>query len=310
MKAVMFISGFLLVLSSGFAEDLESAWSSFTVTGSEINHVHTRIESLLQEQSTLKIENIKLQEGATWYNGWLNKWLLSSNADRQLEIVRLIQSRESEKRDLELRRHAELETLKHYYALLASDYEKTGLIPIENRSTAQRVGRLINNVSPKNISLPDYGEMIKDQYKSPVLRRMVLEDLSSLLHAKLTQLDSMIDRQNDELELASRLADFHEDLGLQLAAGQDVQERDEQGESIQNYSWESHNDQMFDASVGTAASVRAASNETRVIRIDRQALSVSNQAEIGDDEKTMFEEKREEYQNLLGQIATELNQSQ
>jgi len=301
-----------LVMSvAGISQDLQSAWQQYTDTGSKLTQLDIQIQQLLTQQEQLRAENISLLESTTWYNSWLNKLRLSGNSNEQLNLLAQIESLERQHEAALVEQKIELAQLKESYTRLVQEYEQSGRFPDEQRSTAQRVTQLLNQKNNEQILLPDYRELVEDEYASPALRRLVLEDLSTLLKNKLTRIDQAIQAANEQAELAERLQAFQEDLGLQLQAGQDVRERNELGEPSQNYSWETRNDQMFDAAVGTEVSeLGSGGGESVVITMDRTSMLSPSVEAGGTDGQRQLRGKQLEYQKLLQQITTELNSSQ
>ncbi len=306
-----FICLMALVMSvAGISQDLESAWQQYTDTGSKLTQLDIQIQQLLTQQEQLRAENISLLESTTWYNSWLNKLRLSGNTDEQLKLLAQIEALEAQQEAASIQLKTELEQLKQSYTRLVQEYEQSGRFPNLERSTAQHVTQLLKQKYNEQILLPDYRELVEDEYASPALRRLVLEDLSTLLKNKLASIEQAIQESQEQAELSERLQSFQEDLGLQIKAVQDIRERDEQGEPSQNYSWETRHDQMFDAAVGTEASeLGSGGGESVVITMDRSSLLSPDIETGGSDGQRRLRGKQLEYQMLLQQITTELNSS-
>jgi hypothetical protein len=247
----------------------------------------------------------------TWYNSWLNKLILSGNTQDQLEIAERIRSLEKDFQNAQVQHALELDQLKQNYDLLISEYEVEGSLSEEHKATVQRVGQVVNQSSQGNLHLPDYTSFLNENYASATLRRVVLEDLSVLLTTKLHNIDSLIERDREQVELADRLSAFHDDLGLQMEAGQDIQARNAQGVLAQNNSWEHSSEISYDAGVGSEASIRTSvAGDALIIRVDRDPVASSTSGSIPLDTRDQLELKRSEYRALLEKISLELQSSE
>ena len=314
MKVFVITLTILFGVLSLSAQDLDRAWLAYTGTSSEIATLITRHQTLQTEQLKLLAEMDRLQTNSTWYNGWLNKLLLSGNTQRQLEIIKTLADLDARLNHLTEQHGAEFRELKAAYAHIISDYETTGSISPDLRLTAQNVGNLIFGGTPESISLPDYSSLVNGDYDNPALRGLVLEDVKIVLSTKLAQLDSLLDKLEAEEELAGRLVAFHEDLGLQLEGSRDIQVRDESGEPTKNFSWNSASEVAAMDGVGDGADLsyqdrQSTAGDALALRVGHESIEPTTEGQAQGNKLSYLQSRRSEYEALLQQINKELRES-
>lgn len=319
MKLKFYPVLFLLIVLPGLAQELDTGWLSYMNTSAELSSIQSQRQELYNEQLDLKTEMDQLQSNSSWYNGWLNKLLLSSNTRRQLEIIEALDQIDSRVEQLRLIQSQELTYLKAQYTAIVKNYEATGVIQDEQRTTAQRMGKLIMSESPKALSFPEYASLIHDNYSNPTMRKLVLKDVSVLLEIKILQLDSVLAQVEAEAELAQRLYSFHADLGLQIEADRDDQERDQTGEPAKNFSWSNVYDEALAGADGSynlspqeqsAQERQISGTEAFAAPVGREALEPGAEAPNQLSNTDYLKAKKLEYEVLLGQIDEELRSSQ
>jgi len=319
MGSLWNLKSVLIFLSLTFnlsAQSLEQAWQAYMATSGDISDLQSNQSTYFKEQLDLKSEGIRLQQSSAWYNAWLNKLLLANNSDRQLEILDSLESSNDRLERLLSRQSAELITLKRAYEEVLSSYESKGVMPAEERETSRRVGNWLLNQPSDDIQLPDYGNLIHGDFENQDLRHLVLMDVQHLLLRKLTQLDSLLNRKVAQAELAVRLTEFHLDLGLQMEADQDFQERDVSGETTKNLNWNysSSPTEMADVGGVDGADGSGASSFDRQVEFSKsvdlnvQRNGLQSPSSFGGsiEDLDYLKAKQLEYQNLLAFVNKEL----
>ncbi|MCF6237587.1 MAG: hypothetical protein L3J79_02035 [Candidatus Marinimicrobia bacterium] len=308
-SAIRMIS-LLLVLTTGIAAvDLETAWQNYLETSSEIAVLQTEKTAYTTEQLNLRPEVSRLQQSSTWYNAWLNKLLLSGYSQRQLVLIDSLRSVDVRLAVLLSRQKQDQLELKTAYKQILKASAMMGSLSSDDRETALKVGRWFMDQPADQPHLPDYSDLVNADYGSPELRQLVLVDIEQLLHQKLIQLDSLMQLIAEEQQLASRLAEFHEDLGLQMVADQDGQARDESGAPEPVFAWGAAAE-ATDNYVGLA-SARVSSPAPDAINLklrnsdDRPGLPLTGSNGRLDNLRA----KQLEYAALLELINTELTQT-
>ena len=308
------IKGLLLLLfaSSLFSQELSQAWQVYVQTSAEISELQARKNAFSQEQVSLKADVARLQKGSQWYNAWLNKIILSNHSDRQLVILDSLRIIDAELDLLDVKQSTQVHQLKNVYEQLLLSYEQEGRLPTEEPATTARVGRWLLDQTSTRIQLPDYNDLLDIEYENQELRAMVLLDIQQLLTNKIDQLESILTERLAETELAARLADFHEDLGVQMEADQDVQQRDESGESERLQGWYAMDAATEFASPGgndklSLASVEGIESVSLNIQGDNvQDLTLDTHSS---NDTEYLKQRQAEYRALLQKIDTELKRS-
>ncbi len=232
---ILLLALFSLVLTG---QELDTAWQAYISTNTNISELETRKAAYTREQSGIKREVDELQRSSAWYNAWINKYLLSNLSKRQLEILDSLNVFNAELERLRLIQDNEIQNLKLAYENVLKDYEDKGVVPVgQNLRNMQNfpVGR--RTIRSSHILFPDYSELLNLKLRNPEHRKHILADVQVLLQAKIIELDSIKIVREEEAELALRLAIFHEDLGLQMEADPDAQQRDASGNTEKLLGW-------------------------------------------------------------------------
>ncbi|NQV42908.1 MAG: hypothetical protein HQ506_11195 [Candidatus Marinimicrobia bacterium] len=304
---------FILVIPL-MGQDLNSTWQAYMTTNTSIVELETRMSTYSREQIEIKSEVDELQKSSDWYNAWINKYLLSVHSKRQLVILDSLRVYDLELERLRTLQESEIKDLKFAYENVLQDYEKRGVIPagqgLQNMQSYP-LGRRVLSHSP--ILFPDYTDLLNIKLDKPERRKMILTDVQSLLQAKIIELDSIRIVREEEEELSLRLASFHEDLGLQMEADQDVTQRDASGNSEKLMGWTSP------AAANEFADNRGGLDFTS--ELSQEAIDLINvnapRQEVGEmslDQRSgkdlkYLEQKLAEYKVQLESINQELNQS-
>ncbi|MBC8375783.1 MAG: hypothetical protein H8E26_07030 [FCB group bacterium] len=307
----------ILLALSLTGQDLNSAWQAYMSTNASIAELEARRSSYTQEQIEIKSDVDELQKSSDWYNAWINKFLLSGLSKRQLVILDSLRVFDTELERLRTLQKSEIRDLKFAYENVLQDYEKAGVIPAEQGLRNMQFGRwkrVVDRSSP--ILFPDYTDVLNLQLRNPEQRKIILMDIQRLLQVKIMELDSIRNVREEEAELALRLASFHDDLGLQMEADPDAQQRDASGNTDKRLGW-----------ITTAPSSEFAANDVTEDGGRDMASGLSSEAidlininapgeEVGEmslDQRSgqdlnYLKKKLVEYQVLLDQINQELDQ--
>jgi len=286
-------------------------------TSGDISELQANQSTYFKEQLDLKSEGRRLQQSSAWYNAWLNKLLLASNSDRQLIMLDSLKALNDRLELLLSRQSSELIALKQAYEQVLISYESKGVMLDVERETSRRVGNWLLHQPAEDIRLPDYSNLVQGEYENQELRHLVLMDVQHLLLGKLAQLDSLLDRKAAQVELSARLADFHQDLGLQMEADQDIQKRDASGESTKNLNWFNTASPLeatgyagsdgADERVETDVSDRQSEFSKSVdLNVQRDGLQSPSSFEGSIENLAYLKAKQLEYQNLLTSVNREL----
>lgn len=293
-------------------QDLNRAWQAYMATNSKMSELEAHRTVYTHEQITLRQEVDQLQNTSTWYNAWLNKYLLSNRSDRQLVILDSLAVIDAELEILRARQSREIQDLKLAYEDVLQTYEKEGVLTEEQRVASIQVAGLIRSIQPHPILFPDYGELLRIEWANPQQRGLLLQDIQALLRVKIAELDSLQSVREEEAELALRLAAFHQDLGLQMEADQDVQQRDASGDADNNLGWggalaanEFYDNRTEDMTTGLSAET----SEPVSINVPRENVGEMSLAQRSGQDLEYLKAKLDEYQALLATIDQELNHS-
>lgn len=304
----------VLLVSPLLGQDLNDAWQAYMSTNTRISQLKNEKAYYANEQLVIKNTVDHLQQSSVWYNAWFNKYLLASYSKRQLVLLDDLRAIDAELNGLQKRQRIEIEDLRLAYETLLDDYETDGVLPAEQGIRNLQIGRwqnVMDRFGP--ILYPDYSEILNLQMPNPEQRKLVLIDIQKLLQAKIFELDSIRNDRQEEEELAHRLAGFHEDLGLQMEADQDAQQRDASGNSEKLQGWytaDAASEFSEDrGGLNMADDITAGTIDLVSINVPREdAREMSLDRKSGQD-INYLEKKLSEYEALLEEINEELNQS-
>ncbi len=304
---------FLLLVLSLSGQDLNSAWQAYMSTNASIAELEAEKTVYTREQIAIKNEVDQLQKSSTWYNAWINKYLLSNHSERQLVILDTLRAIDFELERLQKIEETEIGRLKLAYENVLQDYENEGVIPAEQGLRAMQAGRFRRVIRPNTVILfPDYSDLLDLQWRNPQQRKIILMDVQKLLQSKIIELDSIKTVREEEEELALRLADFHEDLGLQMEADQDAQQRDASGDAEKLLGWntaDAASEFAADYGVGVGSKLSREAIDLININVPHEEIrDMSLEQRFGKD-LNYLKKKIIEYETLLEEINQELNQS-
>lgn len=295
-----------------YAQDLENAWQSYSSVNTRISELQTTQDTYIREQELLKQNINDLQSTSSWYNAWINKYLISNHSQRQLVILDSLETIKPQLYQLEQQQDQALREIKIVYEEVLKNYSSEDALPVDQRATSQRVGRLLLSRKTQNIQLPNYGDLVYGEYENPELRALVLADVRHLLTTKIIQLDSLLELRSAEAELATRLSDFHEDLGLQMEAEGDVQERDPRGEPNKLGGWLSADaaTEFSDGALDGGTDQRfPETSESVSLNIRREGLQGLTSGTGSIKDMDYLKQKQLEYESLLSIVVKELDHS-
>lgn len=304
---------FIGLCSFTLGGDLDSAWQRYSRTNAAVSELQVLQNVFESEQLEIKAEINRLQESSSWYNAWINKLLLSRYADQQLMLADSIQN--VNRRLLELRnlQKADLKVLKQAYEAALLQTGSGEALARDEQEATLRVGRWLMDQSMEVLQLPDYRELVEGEYSNPELRQLVLGDLQVLLSEKLDLLDSLLDVRSREEELEQRLAEFHEDLGLQMRAQQDdiSEEQDRSGSyspawSIGGGTDAIGNEGFYENTSDPAEDRTTKASEVAAVTTRRDLRYTDNVPGVSIQDLSWLELKRSEYEQLLQRILDEL----
>jgi len=310
LRIMMF---FLLVISLS-GQDLNSAWQAYMSTNASIAELEAERTGYTREQIAIKNEVDQLQKSSAWYNAWLNKYILSNHSQRQLVILDLVRTIDVDLERLQSIQEGEIGRLKLAYEEVLEDYENAGIIPADQDLKDMQVDRFRRVIRPNPILFPDYTEILGIDWHNPEQRRLLLLDVYRLLQTKIVELDSIQTVREKEAELAIRLADFHEDLGLQMASEQDAQQRDASGESEKALGWftadATANEYAQDGDrENLASSLTSESIDVININVPRADVREMSLDQRSGKDLNYLKTKITQYKTLLEAVDQELNQS-
>ncbi len=203
------------------AQDLETCWANYLSLNTRLESIIGREQQWSMQQRELNDEILQLQESQSWYNGWIVEIMLARKSTRQLALadsLRLVRERIT---GLEAQRDEAFRELRQVYQqlLLASESEEQ--LSLAQKEQVLLIGNLMINHSSATLELPDYSSLLNSPYENESVKRLVLQDLQSVLQMKLLLIDSLLATKETELALLNRLNEFHRDLNYQLQSDLD-----------------------------------------------------------------------------------------
>ena len=160
--------------------------------------------------------------------------------------------------------------------------------------------------------LPDYSSIIDSPYEHAALKRIVLQDLQSVVQAKLVLIDSLLAEKETDVVLLNRLNEFHRDLGYQLKSNLDLAAAGAQGAASPsepgNYADAGF---LTFADVGREAGITDKGQRNPLSPLDQNPiLPGETEVQLGidpfDDVINRLKDKRRQYQALLQRLQAEL----
>lgn len=217
LLAIMII--LLFAASSAQRQDLQTAWEDYTSIEARLEEMLARRTSLDLKEENLQQEITDLRDSRSWLNGWLVEMQLSRKTMEQTQLADSLQALQKKVEDFSRERQLTLAALKETYRQQVT--EAGGEFTLAEKRNALVLGQRLMTEGHSTADLPDYSPILTGSYEDDTVRSLVLEDLRSVLGAKLTVIDSLLAERRSERELAHRLDAFHRDLGVQLESDRD-----------------------------------------------------------------------------------------
>lgn len=286
------------------AQDLVTAWENYISIDAELARVMEK-ESLLKEQQNRLQEEIRdLQKNQSWYNGWINKMRRVRKSTYFLEISNSLVTTQGELTLFSRKRDEAFLSLKKAYKHLLLETDKGDQLSFSDKETAFSLGQWILNEGKQSYDFPDYASILVSNFEDDEIKRLVLDDLQSVLETKLYFIDSLLTENYSETELINRLNEFHRDLNLQMESDRDLSTGGtEEFAAINDYiekEYIGNGDRFFFAGSKGATNEELGTVDVRSIQAQ---ITRENQVE---SDINILELKRQQYQQLLSQIKDEL----
>lgn len=215
MSPVLIAAGLLAVVPVA-AQNLEASWTDYLSANAALETAQTNQHQWNVRQQELIAEIRTLQGNQSWYNGWIIEWQIARRSRSQVQLADSLQQVQRRLTVLKKRHAVAFSALKQTYRqLLLAPSNRDELSPAE-KEQAIAIGRQFIGRRDPTSDLPDYASMLNDPFEDPAVRRLVLQDLQTVLQVKLGLIDSLIIERETELALLERLDEFHRDLGYQL----------------------------------------------------------------------------------------------
>lgn len=311
-----FVFTLLLIQSTLWAQDLETPWRDFLSVDARLVAANELERGWLEQQHKLSEEIRNLQQSQSWYNGWIIELLLARKSALQVGLADSLQQIRKNIAALEVQQNGAFLALRKVYQQNLLEAEPENRLSRSQKEQVLAIGRQLLNQGDVTLELPDYTSILDSPYDNEAVKRLVLKDLQSVLQAKLVLIDSLLTGKETELALLSRLNEFHRDLSYQMQSNLDLEPGSPQGAtSPATFGGEEYYDDaswgvMFDDNEGRASELKG-SDRSMATPLD-QTRGVSGQTDIQlnvdpiDEVINRLKNKRQQYQDLLRQIGTEL----
>ncbi|MFB0515337.1 MAG: hypothetical protein ACETWG_01885 [Candidatus Neomarinimicrobiota bacterium] len=310
------VPALLLFQTTAWAQDLETPWRNYLSVDARLEVAVATEQQWREQQHQLQEEIRKLQASQSWYNGWIVEIVLARNSARQVELADSLRQIHNRIADLKTRRDHAFLALREVYQRILLEAESEDRLSLSQKEQALTIGRRLLSQGGATFDLPDYSSILNSPYENEAVKRLVLADLQSVLQAKLVLIDSLLTEKETELALLARLNEFHRDLSYQLQSNLDLEPGSPQEPTSPRevfvYGW---GEDDASTAIGNEKSERA--NEAGGSRTDlatplSRSPAVSGETNIplnGDPIGEVIKRlktKRQQYQDLLRQIETEL----
>lgn len=319
-----FVFTLLLIQSTLWAQDLETPWRDFLSVDARLMAANELERGWLEQQHKLSEEIRGLQQSQSWYNGWIIELLLARKSALQVGLADSLQQIRKKIAALEVQQNKAFLALREVYQRILFESESEDRLSLSQKEQAITIGRRLMSQNDATFNLPDYSSILNNPYDNEAVKRLVLNDLQSVLQAKLVLIDSLLTEKETELVLLSRLNEFHRDLSYQMQSNLDLEPEDAQGspesgtfggEEYSTFGGEEYNNDaswitMLDDEEGRASELKG-SDRSMATPLD-QTRGVSGETDIQlnvdpiDEVIGRLKTKRQQYQDLLRQIETEL----
>jgi len=290
-------------------------WRNYLSVDSQLEAVVAAEQEWLEQQHKLNEEIRKLQGSQSWYNGWIVEIVLARKSARQVELADSLRQIRDKIADLQVQRDDAFLALREVYQRILFESESENRLSLSQKEQAITIGHRLMSQNDATFDLPDYSAILNSPYDNEAVKRLVLEDLQSVLQVKLVLIDSLLTEKETELALLSRLNEFHRDLSYQMQSDLDLEPGSPQGATnpgtpvVDTYDESGSGEPFF----GTDAKAREVEGNNRSLAIPlSQSPVVSGETDIQlnvdpiDEVINRLKNKRQQYQDFLQQIETEL----
>ncbi len=312
MSPVFFAMGLLSVVPVS-AQNLEASWTDYLSANAALEMAQTSQHQGNVRQQELIVEIRTLQGNQSWYNGWIIEWQIARRSRSQVQLADSLQKVQRRLTVLKKRHAVAFSALKQTYRqLLLASSNRDELSPAE-KEQAIAIGRQFIGRRDPASDLPDYASMLNGPFEDPAVRRLVLQDLQTVLQVKLGLIDSLIIERETELALLERLDEFHRDLGYQLQSELDpeadadlayVEEAfatEADGSGLSAFDREAEYSEKSYAVTSPGQSPLA----TEEIEVGLTAAALASGATPIDAALRQLRSKRQQYQDLMHRINSE-----
>jgi len=305
----------LLFQTTAWAQDLEMPWRNYLSIDAQLEAVVAAEQEWLEQQYKLNEEIRKLQESQSWYNGWIVEIVLARKSARQVELADSLRQIRNKIADLKAQRGDAFQVLMEVYQRILFESESEHQLSLSQKEQAITIGRRLMSQNDATFDLPDYSSILNSPYENEAVKRLVLEDLQSVLQAKLVLIDSLLIEKETELALLGRLNEFHRDLSYQMQSNIDLEPGDARGspesgtlagddlEEFASGTWVTDEDARAYKVEGSDRSLATPLSQSPVVSGETDI-----QLNVGPIDEVIgrLKRKRQQYKDLLRQIDTEL----
>ena len=219
----------LLIPSLAWMQDLEAQWRNYLAVEALVAAANETESRWIEQHEKRGGEVRELQAGRTWYNGWIIELLIARKSALQVQLADSLHQVQAMIAQLEAQRAEAFSALKQVYQQILLEAGPQKRLTVSEKEQAITIGRRLMNRSNAVLDLPDYTSIIDSPYEHAALKRIVLEDLQSVVQVKLVLIDSLLAEKETDVVLLNRLNEFHRDLGYQLKSNLDLAAAGSQG---------------------------------------------------------------------------------
>jgi len=213
----------------GSGQEYNHLWEAYLREDTRYQQTRQQIAALENEQAALMAKQDRLRRQQSWLNGWIVEMRLSGISQSLVAIVDSLEALRYRSGRIANRRAAAFHAFKTAYRnqLLQTDAAADTTSMATDRAIL--LARSLLAGDNHAALLPDYAAIMNELYEDASLRRLVFADLQTVLRAKITLIDSLVQERKMDLALLQRLAEFHQDLRLQEESNTDVEHPASQG---------------------------------------------------------------------------------
>ncbi len=302
----------LLIPSLAWMQDLEAQWRNYLAVEARVEAAIAAESRWIEQHEKLGVEVRELQAGQAWYNGWIIELLIARKSSLQVELADSLRQVQDTVAGLKAQRTEAFSALKQVYQQILLDAEPQNRLTVSEKEQAITIGRRLMQRSDDVFDLPDYSSIIDSPYEHEALKRIVLEDLQSVVQAKLVLIDSLLAEKETEVALLNRLNEFHRDLDYQLKSNLDLAAAGSQGAaSASEPDHYAEAEDLTFAATGGEAVIADKSQRNQLSPLDQNPiLPGETEVQLGidpfDDVINRLKYKRRQYQVLLQRLQAEL----